>query len=62
MFQFIEDKDVFQTYHARTLARRLIDGTHVSHDMELHMIIKLEEVCGHDYGSKLRRMITGQDV
>lgn len=58
VFQFIEDKDVFQTYHATTLARRLIDGTHVSHDMELHMITKLEEFCGHDYGSKLRRMIT----
>lgn len=58
VFQFIEDKDVFQTYHATTLARRLIDGTHVSHDMELHMITKLEEFCGHDYGSNLRRMIT----
>ncbi|KXS20409.1 Cullin-domain-containing protein, partial [Gonapodya prolifera JEL478] len=58
IFKYIEDKDVFQKFYSRTLAKRLIFATSVSDDLEASMISRLKEVCGVEYTAKLQRMFT----
>ena len=42
VFKYIEDKDVFQTFYSKQLAKRLIHGTSASEDLEGAMIGKLK--------------------
>ncbi len=58
VFKYIEDKDVFQTFYSKQLAKRLIHGTSASEDVEGQMIGKLKSTCGYEYTSKLQRMFT----
>lgn len=60
VFKYIEDKDVFQKFYSKTLARRLVYNQSVSEDAEASMISKLKETCGFEYTAKLQRMF--QDV
>lgn len=60
VFRYIEDKDVFQKFYSRLLARRLVHVTSSSDDSELSMITKLREECGFEYTNKLQRMY--QDI
>lgn len=60
VFRYIEDKDVFQKFYSKTLARRLLNNQSVSEDAEASMISKLKEACGFEYTAKLQRMF--QDV
>jgi len=60
VFKYIDDKDVFQTYYKRMLAKRLINQSSISDDAELTMIAKLKETCGAEYTNKLQRMF--QDI
>jgi cullin 1 len=56
VFKYLEDKDVFQTFYSRMLARRLVNGNSASDDAETSMIGKLKEACGFEYTNKLQRM------
>ncbi|KAI9202899.1 Cullin [Polychytrium aggregatum] len=56
LFMYVDDKDVFQKFYSRSLAKRLIYGGSVSDEAELSMITKLKMACGVDYTSKLLRM------
>jgi len=58
IFKYIEDRDVFQTFYSKMLAKRLIQVTSASEDMEGQMIGKLKSTCGFEYVSKLSRMFT----
>ncbi|TPX37950.1 hypothetical protein SeMB42_g06778 [Synchytrium endobioticum] len=58
LFKYVEDKDVFQKFYSKLLARRLIFETSVSEDAEASVISKLKTVCGVEYTSKLQRMFT----
>ncbi|KAJ9066223.1 hypothetical protein DSO57_1011770 [Entomophthora muscae] len=58
LFKYIDDKDVFQKFYSRLLAKRLIYGTSISDEAEANMISKLKVACGLEYTSKLQRMIT----
>ncbi|KAJ3153178.1 Cullin-2 [Geranomyces variabilis] len=58
LFKYVEDKDVFQKFYARMLAKRLIHGTSVSDDAEMGMISRLKMACGVEYTTKLQRMFT----
>jgi cullin 1 len=58
IFKYIEDRDVFQTFYSKMLAKRLIQGTSASEEMEGQMIGKLKSACGFEYVSKLSRMFT----
>ncbi|KAJ3036581.1 Cullin-2 [Rhizophlyctis rosea] len=58
LFKYINDKDVFQKFYARALAKRLIHGTSVSEDAESNMISRLKTACGVEYTSRLQRMFT----
>lgn len=60
VFKYIEDKDVFQKFYSRMLAKRLVNTTSSSEDAETSMISKLKEACGFEYTNKLQRMF--QDI
>jgi cullin 1 len=62
VFKYIEDKDVFQTFYSKMLAKRLIHGTSASEDLEGTMIGKLKSTCGYEYTSKLSRMFTDMSL
>lgn len=58
VFKYVEDKDVFQKFYSKMLAKRLVNSTSANEDMESSMISKLKEACGYEYTSKLQRMFT----
>ncbi|MCJ1351722.1 MAG: hypothetical protein MMC33_001706 [Icmadophila ericetorum] len=60
IFKYIEDKDVFQKFYSRMLAKRLVHTSSASDDAETSMISKLKEACGFEYTNKLQRMF--QDI
>ncbi|OLL25318.1 Cullin-1 [Neolecta irregularis DAH-3] len=60
VFKYVEDKDVFQKFYSRHLAKRLVHSTSASEDAESSMISKLKEACGFEYTNKLQRMF--QDI
>eukprot|EP00005_Dracoamoeba_jomungandri_P001963 CAMPEP_0174261182 /NCGR_PEP_ID=MMETSP0439-20130205/11275_1 /TAXON_ID=0 /ORGANISM="Stereomyxa ramosa, Strain Chinc5" /LENGTH=759 /DNA_ID=CAMNT_0015345615 /DNA_START=55 /DNA_END=2334 /DNA_ORIENTATION=+ len=62
VFKYIEDKDVFQTFYSKNLAKRLIHGSSASEDLEGTMIGKLKSACGYEYTSKLQRMFQDMSV
>jgi cullin 1 len=62
IFKFIEDKDVFQKFYSKNLAKRLVNGMSASDDAESMMISKLKEQCGYEYTSKLQRMFTDMSI
>ena len=42
VFKYIEDKDVFQKFYSKMLAKRLVNQTSASDDAEANMISKLK--------------------
>lgn len=45
VFKYIEDKDVFQKFYAKMLAKRLVHQNSASDDAEASMISKLKVSC-----------------
>jgi cullin 1 len=62
VFTYIEDKDVFQKFYSKWLARRLVQQTSASDDAESTMINRLKTACGFEYTSKLQRMFLDVSV
>ncbi|ERT01595.1 cullin 1 [Sporothrix schenckii 1099-18] len=62
VFKYIEDKDVFQKFYSRMLARRLVHTSTSSDDAEASMISKLKEACGFEYTNRLQRMFQDMHV
>ncbi|XP_054709882.1 cullin-2-like [Uloborus diversus] len=62
IFKYIDDKDVFQKFYAKMLAKRLIYGQSMTMDAEEAMINKLKQACGYEFTSKLHRMFTDVSV
>jgi cullin 1 len=62
VFKYIEDKDVFQKFYSRMLARRLVHSNSSSDDAETSMINKLKEACGFEYTNKLQRMFLDMQI
>ncbi|KAK0421362.1 hypothetical protein QR680_015198 [Steinernema hermaphroditum] len=58
VFKYVEDKDIFQKFYTKMLAKRLTTDTSASEDAEGSMIAKLKELCGFEYTSKIQRMFT----
>lgn len=56
VFKYIDDKDVFQKFYSKMLAKRLVHHTSASDDAEASMISKLKQACGYEYTIKLQRM------
>ena len=49
VFKYIEDKDVFQKFFSKMLAKRLVQHMSASDDAEASMISKLKQSCGFEY-------------
>lgn len=62
VFKYIDDKDIFQKFYAKNMARRLIFSQLASMEAEESMINKLKQVCGYEFTAKLQRMFTGIGV
>ena len=62
VFKYIEDKDVFQKFYSKSLAKRLVYDTSSSEEAEESMINKLKEACGFEYTSRLSRMFTDMNL
>ncbi|CCC13571.1 hypothetical protein SMACR_07196 [Sordaria macrospora] len=62
VFKYIQDKDVFQKFYSRMLARRLVHSNSNSDDAETSMISKLKEACGFEYTNKLQRMFQDMQI
>merc|ERR1712004_520118 len=60
VFKYIEDKDVFQKFYSKMLAKRSVQHMSASDHEEASMISKLKAACGFEYTNKLQRMF--QDV
>nr|CAD7600794.1 unnamed protein product [Timema genevievae] len=58
IFKYIDDKDVFQKFYSRMLAKRLIHQQSQSMDAEEAMINRLKQACGYEFTNKLHRMFT----
>ena len=57
LFNYLEPKDAFMTFYAKTLARRLIGGLSSGEHMENSLIGKLKQQCGYEHTSRLSRMV-----
>ena len=62
IFKYIEDKDVFQRFYSRMLAKRLVHTASASDDAETSMISKLKEACGFEYTNRLQRMFQDMQI
>ncbi|KXN72068.1 Cullin-domain-containing protein [Conidiobolus coronatus NRRL 28638] len=62
LFKYIDDKDLFQKFYSRLLAKRLINNLSISEDQETLMVQKLKTECGPEYTTVLQRMITDLQV
>jgi hypothetical protein len=60
LFKLTDDKDVFQKFYARLLAKRLVYDSSVSDDAEKQVLGDLRSACGFEYTAKLQRMF--QDI
>jgi cullin 1 len=60
LFKLTDDKDVFQKFYARLLAKRLVSDASVSDDAEKQVLGDLRSACGFEYTAKLQRMF--QDI
>ncbi|RKP08790.1 Cullin [Thamnocephalis sphaerospora] len=58
LFGYLDDKDVFQKFYTRAMARRLISDASLAEELELTVISLLRHACGVDFVSKLQRMCT----
>ncbi|XP_066998802.1 cullin-2 [Anabrus simplex] len=56
VFKYLDDKDVFQKFYSRMLARRLIHQQSQSMDAEEAMINRLKDACGYEFTNKFQRM------
>ncbi|XP_012254401.1 cullin-2 [Athalia rosae] len=62
VFKYVDDKDVFQKFYSRMLAKRLIHQQSQSMDAEEAMIDRLKQACGYEFTNKLHRMFTDMSV
>lgn len=56
LIRYLQDKDLFQTYYQRHLARRLLHGKSESHDVENQLIVKMRQEFGQQFTTKLEGM------
>jgi len=62
IFKYLDDKDVYQKFYSRMLARRLINFQSQSMDAEEGMINRLKQACGYEFTNKLHRMFTDMNI
>ena len=58
LFKLLEDKDIFQRFHAQFLSKRLMHSLSQSMEAEEALIRRLKGACGHEYTFKYYKMLT----
>lgn len=56
LIRYLQDKDLFQTYYQRHLARRLLHAKSESHDVEKQIISRMKQDMGQQFTSKFEGM------
>ena len=56
LIRYIQDKDMFETYYKKHLARRLLSGKSESTDVEKQMISRMKQEIGTSFTSKIEGM------
>jgi cullin 1 len=56
IFKYLEDKDIYQKFYSKYLAKRLITGRIISEEAENSMVSKLKSLCGMEYTSRFQTM------
>ncbi|KAH0595536.1 hypothetical protein MHUMG1_06711 [Metarhizium humberi] len=56
LIRYLLDRDMFQTYYQRHLARRLLHGKSESHDVEKQIISRMKQELGQQFTSKFEGM------
>ncbi|XP_046844381.1 cullin-2-like isoform X2 [Xenia sp. Carnegie-2017] len=62
LFKYLDNKDIFQKFYSKMLAKRLIHNTSISMDAEENMINRLKHTCGYEYTNNLHRMFTDMSL
>eukprot|EP01097_Dermamoeba_algensis_P005433 TRINITY_DN3455_c0_g1_i1.p1 TRINITY_DN3455_c0_g1~~TRINITY_DN3455_c0_g1_i1.p1 ORF type:complete len:640 (-),score=159.80 TRINITY_DN3455_c0_g1_i1:66-1985(-) len=57
LFKYLDDKDVFQKFYSKAMAKRLISGSSLSDDAESFMVGQLKQMCGYEYSAKFQKML-----
>ena len=61
IFNYLDDKDIFQKFYWHALRSRLIFMQSRSMDLEAAMILRLRKICGHLFTQKFHIMFTDID-
>ena len=56
LIRYLQDRDLFQTYYQRHLARRLLHGKSESHDVEKQIISRMKQELGAAFTGKFEGM------
>jgi cullin-4 len=56
IFSYIEEKDTFEIFYKKDLAKRLLLNRSLSLEIELNMLSKLKKECGSEFTKQLERM------
>ena len=56
IFRYLHNKDVFEAFYRRELARRLLLGRHAAMDVERGMLRRLQSECGSGFTSRMEGM------
>eukprot|EP00981_Chlorochromonas_danica_P009634 scaffold2798_cov160-Ochromonas_danica.AAC.3 len=60
IFKYLQEKDMFEAFYKKHLAKRLLTGKSASYEMERNMLSKLKAECGANFTAKLEGMF--QDI
>ncbi|EJC98884.1 Cullin-domain-containing protein [Fomitiporia mediterranea MF3/22] len=61
IFEYIEDKDVFEEIYSMKVLRRLIDDTSASDTEQANVISRMMEICGYGFAQKLKQIFADAD-
>ncbi|KAJ3526661.1 hypothetical protein NM208_g11081 [Fusarium decemcellulare] len=56
LIRYLQDRDLFQTYYQRHLARRLLHGKSESYDVEKQIVSRMKQEMGQQFTSKFEGM------
>ena len=62
LFEYLQDRDLFERYYQKHLARRLLQGRSESEELEQAMIAKMKAAVGHSFTSKFEGMFKDMTI
>ena len=62
LFRHLQEKDIFEAFYKKHLAKRLLLGKSASYELEKSMLSKLKTECGSNFTAKLEGMFQDVDL